>query len=91
MANAPFAVGTPLLAGWLADVWGYQPAFVISAVAGALSTLCFVFCVPNPRERAMQGIKGITSVTGQHASTAAPACTAAMGLHHGLMAPQAVA
>jgi MFS family permease len=52
VAFAPFAVGTPLLAGWLADLWGYQPVFMISALAGAVTTLCFVFWVPDPRKRA---------------------------------------
>ena len=52
VAFAPFAFGTPLLAGWLADQWGYQPVFVISALAGALTTLCFIFWVPDPRRRA---------------------------------------
>jgi MFS family permease len=52
VAFAPFAVGTPLLAGWLADQWGYQLVFVISALAGALTTLCFIFWVPDPRKRA---------------------------------------
>ena len=52
VAFAPFAFGTPLLAGWLADQWGYQPVFVISALAGALTTLCFIFWVPDPRKRA---------------------------------------
>ncbi|HET8905727.1 MAG TPA: MFS transporter [Ktedonobacterales bacterium] len=52
VAFAPFAVGTPLLAGWLADLWGYQPVFILSALAGALTALGFVFWVPNPRKRA---------------------------------------
>jgi MFS family permease len=52
VAFAPFAVGTPLLAGWLADQWGYQPVFLVSALAGAITTLCFVFWVPDPRKRA---------------------------------------
>jgi MFS family permease len=51
VAFAPFAVGTPLLAGWLADLWGYQPVFLLSAVAGVLTTLGFVFWVPDPRKR----------------------------------------
>lgn len=51
VAFAPFAVGTPLLAGWLADRWSYQPVFIISALAGALTALCFVIWVPDPRTR----------------------------------------
>lgn len=57
VAFAPFAVGTPLLAGWLADLWGYQPVFVLSALAGALTMLCFVFWVPDPRRRARQAAR----------------------------------
>ena len=38
----------------LADVWGYQPVFILSALAGALTTLCFVFWVPDPRRKRAQ-------------------------------------
>ncbi|HEU4784636.1 MAG TPA: MFS transporter [Ktedonobacterales bacterium] len=62
VAFAPFAVGTPLLAGWLADQWGYQPVFVISALAGALTTLCFIFWVPDPRKRARQTAQAATVI-----------------------------
>ncbi len=62
VAFAPFAVGTPLLAGWLADQWGYQPVFVISTLAGALTTLCFIFWVPDPRKRARQTAQTATVV-----------------------------
>lgn len=55
VAFAPFAVGTPLLAGWLADVWGYQPVFMVSAVAGTLTALGFLFWVPDPRKRLRPG------------------------------------
>lgn len=55
VAYAPFAVGTPLLAGWLADHWGYRPVFVLSALAGAVAALCFAFWVPDPRRRALKG------------------------------------
>jgi MFS family permease len=51
VAFAPFAVGTPLLAGWLADTWGYHPVFVLSALAGLATTLCYVYWVPDPRKR----------------------------------------
>lgn len=51
VAYAPFAVGTPLLAGWLADAFGYRLVFVLSALAGVLATLCFIYWVPNPRRR----------------------------------------
>lgn len=51
VAYAPFAVGTPLLAGWLADAWGYRPVFILSALAGAVATICFIYWVPDPRRR----------------------------------------
>jgi MFS family permease len=51
VAYAPFAVGTPLVAGWLADGWGYRPVFVLSALAGLATTLSFLYWVPNPRHR----------------------------------------
>ncbi len=51
VAYAPFAVGTPLLAGWLADAWGYRLVFILSALAGVAATLCFIYWVPNPRHR----------------------------------------
>jgi MFS family permease len=57
VAFAPFAVGTPLLAGWLADLWGYQLVFVLSAFAGALTTLLFIFWVPDPRKRARRSAR----------------------------------
>jgi MFS family permease len=57
VAFAPFAVGTPLLGGWLADLWGYQPVFVLSALAGALTALGFVFWVPDPRKRTRQAVQ----------------------------------
>ena len=62
VAFAPFAVGTPLLAGWLADRWGYQPVFILSALAGALTAFCFITWVPDPRKRARR-----VAQTGQSA------------------------
>jgi MFS family permease len=67
VAFAPFAVGTPLLAGWLADRWGYQPVFVISALAGALTTLLFVFWVPDPRKRARRAAQTAIAPAGADA------------------------
>ncbi len=67
VAFAPFAVGTPLLAGWLADQWGYQPVFVISALAGALTTLCFIFWVPDPRKRARRSARSAIAPAGADA------------------------
>lgn len=54
VAYAPFAVGAPLFAGWLADLWGYGPVFVLSGVAGLAAALAFRFWVPDPRARAEQ-------------------------------------
>lgn len=67
VAFAPFAVGTPLLAGWLADLWGYQPVFILSALAGALTALCFVFWVPDPRKRARRGAQTAILLAGPDA------------------------
>ncbi|HKT37812.1 MAG TPA: MFS transporter, partial [Ktedonobacterales bacterium] len=62
VAFAPFAVGTPLLAGWLADLWGYQLVFILSALAGALTTLGFIFWVPDPRKRARRPAQTATTL-----------------------------
>jgi MFS family permease len=51
VAFAPFAIGTPLLAGWLADAWGYRVVFVVSAFAGLLATIGFLVFVPDPKRR----------------------------------------
>ena len=67
VAFAPFAVGTPLLAGWLADLWGYQPVFMLSALAGVFTALCFVFWVPDPRKRARQAARTATAPVGADA------------------------
>src|SRR5262249_31599638 len=37
IAYAPFAVGAPLLGGWLADHWNYNVVFSVSAVFGLLA------------------------------------------------------
>ena len=51
VSYAPFAIGAPLIGGWLADRWGYTPVFIVSAMTGALALLAFQFWVPNPRAR----------------------------------------
>lgn len=51
VAYAPFAVGAPIAAGFMADAWGYVPVFVISAVAGLAAATAFRFWVPDPRLR----------------------------------------
>ncbi len=45
---APFAVGAPLLGGWMADHWGYNLVFALSAIFGALAALAFSFWGPRP-------------------------------------------
>ncbi|HLZ22851.1 MAG TPA: MFS transporter [Ktedonobacterales bacterium] len=57
VAYAPFAVGAPILGGFLADAWGYVPVFIISAVAGLAAMLAFQLLVPDPRSRAAQAEK----------------------------------
>lgn len=57
VAYAPFAVGAPILGGFLADAWGYIPVFIISAIAGLAAMLAFQLLVPDPRKRAAQAEK----------------------------------
>lgn len=52
VAYAPFAIGAPIVGGFLADAWGYTPVFVVSAVAGLAAMLAFQLIVPDPRKRA---------------------------------------
>ena len=49
VAYAPFAVGAPILAGWVADRWGYAPVFILSVVAGVVAVVIYRLCVPLPR------------------------------------------
>lgn len=53
VAYAPFAVGAPVAAGFIANAWGYVPVFVISAVTGIAAAGAFHFLVPNPRRRSV--------------------------------------
>lgn len=48
VAYAPFAVGAPVVAGFLADAWGYVPVFAISAIFGLAAAAAFRFWVPDP-------------------------------------------
>lgn len=48
---APFAVGAPLLGGLLADHWGYNLVFALSAVFGVLAALAFTFWGPRPTRK----------------------------------------
>lgn len=47
VAYAPFAVGAPLVGGWLADHWGYGLAFAISAALGLLAALAYALWGPR--------------------------------------------
>lgn len=49
VAYAPFAVGAPIVGGWLADHWGYTPVFAISIAAGLLAAVLYRFRVPRAR------------------------------------------
>lgn len=51
VAYAPFAIGAPILGGFLADAWGYVPVFIISALAALAAMLTFQLLVPEPRHR----------------------------------------
>jgi MFS family permease len=44
---APFAVGAPLLGGWMADHWGYGVVFTLSAVFGLLAALGYALWGPR--------------------------------------------
>lgn len=49
VAYAPFAVGAPILGGWLADRWGYAPVFAIAVAAGLVGAAIYRFRVPRRR------------------------------------------
>ena len=52
VAYAPFAIGGPILGGWMADRWGYTPVFIISIAAAAVAVVIYRFWVPEPRREA---------------------------------------
>lgn len=47
---APFTILAPILGGWIADVFGYQTTFLLSALGGIIVTLMMIFLVQNPRD-----------------------------------------
>lgn len=49
---APFAVGAPLVGGWLADHWGYGVVFALSAVFGVCAALGYTVWGPQARRAA---------------------------------------
>jgi len=62
VAYAPFAIGAPILGGWLADRWGYAPVFLATALVGAVGAVAFQFWVPDARQRS-NASDGSTSMT----------------------------
>jgi MFS family permease len=44
---APFAVGAPLLGGWMADHWGYGVVFALSAAFGLLAAMGYAAWGPR--------------------------------------------
>jgi len=49
---APFAIGAPLIGGFLADRIGFVWVFVVAAALSALSAVVYLLWVPDPRMRA---------------------------------------
>lgn len=47
VAYAPFAVGAPILGGWMADRWGYGLVFALSAALGLLAALVYALWGPR--------------------------------------------
>lgn len=45
----PFAAGSPLLGGIIADRWGYGPVFVLATIFGVAATLAFWLWVRDPQ------------------------------------------
>jgi MFS family permease len=47
---APFTIIAPILGGWIADSFGYQTTFLLSAIGGVIVTLMMLFLVKDPRQ-----------------------------------------
>lgn len=45
---APFTILAPILGGWIAEAFGYQSTFLLSALGGVLVTLMMIFLVKDP-------------------------------------------
>lgn len=58
VAYAPFAVGAPILGGWLADRWGYAPVFVIAIAAGLTAAAIYRLRVPHARHHPTPAAQG---------------------------------
>lgn len=54
---APAALIAPLLGGWLADVIGFEVAFVIAAVSGFLMALVLQFIMRDPRPVTLRAVE----------------------------------
>lgn len=54
VAYAPFATFAPLLGGWLADHFGYSPAFLLAGVLGVAGLVFYRLLVPDPRMQAQR-------------------------------------
>lgn len=48
---APFTILAPFMGGWIADFYGYQTTFIVSAAFGLLTTLILQFLVRDPRQK----------------------------------------
>lgn len=53
VAYAPFAVGAPLVGGWLADHWSYGLVFGLSAAIAGLAALAYQFWARDPQQEQM--------------------------------------
>ncbi|PWH15906.1 MAG: hypothetical protein DDG60_04780 [Anaerolineae bacterium] len=49
---APFTIAAPIVGGWIADSFGYQSTFLVSALGGMVVTLLMIFLVKDPRKAA---------------------------------------
>ena len=52
---APVAFGAPLVAGLLADAWGFAAVFGVAALSGAVALGLLLVWVRDPRPRPAEG------------------------------------
>jgi MFS family permease len=52
---APVAFASPLVAGLLADAFGFRPVFLVALVAGVVGLGTLATCVRDPRRLAAAG------------------------------------
>jgi MFS family permease len=48
--SAPLAIGAPMIGGWLADAFGYQWTFLLTALGGLITAAVLHFKVRSPNE-----------------------------------------